>query len=518
MTTRVGIGLVLAALTLTACDRGPDAEVEPVAEEADVTTVAHTHAVEGETCFICEASKRDPGRLWCREHGRYEDRCWLCHPELEDPDRLYCKEHGLYEDECFLCHPELRPDDAGADEPDQGEGDGHASHEHGGGEGLFCTEHGLPEAQCAICQPQLAADLRPGEELGIRFASAEGPEKAGIEVGRAAVGETDEAVFAFAEIQFNGNSLARITPFAPGVVSKVLVDVGSKVDAGDPLVAIHSTELAAAKAAYLAARVDLALTEQVLRRERELVEQGITSTETFQEADAAARRARLAEATARQRLRNLGLTEEELRRVETEEDASATLLVRAPFAGTVVGRDAVVGEAVEPGDPLLRLADLSTVWLELSIPAGSLDGVQPGARVEATFDALEAPVVAELDWVDAAIDRETRMLRARAVAPNPEGRLKSGLFGEARIETAEARPVLRVPRDSVQRIDGEPFVFVKRADDLFAARRVILAGSTGDAASIAAGLDPDDPVVTAGSFTVLSEMLKAKLGAGCAGH
>ena len=67
-----------------------------------------SHDAPKEWCFICDASLRDKGRLWCKEHDRYEDRCWICHPEAQDKNRLWCEEHSLYEDECFLCHPELK--------------------------------------------------------------------------------------------------------------------------------------------------------------------------------------------------------------------------------------------------------------------------------------------------------------------------------------------------------------------------------------------------------------------------
>ena len=78
---------------------------------AATSTVAHSHEPAGETCFICDASKREPGRLWCTEHARYEDRCWLCQPQLEDKGRLFCEEHGLYEDECHLCRPDPEKQD-----------------------------------------------------------------------------------------------------------------------------------------------------------------------------------------------------------------------------------------------------------------------------------------------------------------------------------------------------------------------------------------------------------------------
>lgn len=66
------------------------------------------HDAPKEWCFICDASLREKGRLWCKEHDRYEDRCWECHPDQQDKSRLWCKEHSLYEDECSLCHPELK--------------------------------------------------------------------------------------------------------------------------------------------------------------------------------------------------------------------------------------------------------------------------------------------------------------------------------------------------------------------------------------------------------------------------
>ena len=66
------------------------------------------HKAPKSECFICNPELREKGRLWCKEHERYEDRCWICHPEAQDKKRPYCNEHSLYEDECFLCHPELK--------------------------------------------------------------------------------------------------------------------------------------------------------------------------------------------------------------------------------------------------------------------------------------------------------------------------------------------------------------------------------------------------------------------------
>ena len=108
--------LITTALLLGGCDRNQEASSASDGSRAsDVTQVAHSHE-NGETCFVCDATKRDAGRLWCTEHARYEDRCWICQPQLEDPSRPYCEEHYLYEDECHLCNPTLGASENAADE------------------------------------------------------------------------------------------------------------------------------------------------------------------------------------------------------------------------------------------------------------------------------------------------------------------------------------------------------------------------------------------------------------------
>ncbi len=154
--------LFTTALLLGGCDREQEASSASNGSRAsDVTQVAHSHE-NGETCFVCDATKRDAGRLWCTEHARYEDRCWICQPQLEDPSRPYCEEHYLYEDECHLCNPAL-----GASENVASESPG-GLHGHSADETCFicdpakrdagrlwCSEHARYEDRCWICQPQL---------------------------------------------------------------------------------------------------------------------------------------------------------------------------------------------------------------------------------------------------------------------------------------------------------------------------------------------------------------------------
>ncbi len=475
---------------------------------------AHSHETPGETCFICDPAKRDKGRLWCKEHGRYEDRCWLCHPELEEKSRLYCKEHFLYEDECFLCNPELAPQ--GKNAPQQPAGDSHGQHEGGG---LFCGEHGVLEAQCAICQPDLAASLEPGGSMMVRLPSTASAQKVGIRTGSPRMTQSAPVVDAYCEVQYNLNTMAKITPLAGGVIRSVAHDVGQRVATGDVLVELHSPEVATAKSEYLSALVELDIRRQAFERQSRLREQQIAAEKDVLEAQAAYRTVELTRNNLRQKLVNLGVRDGEIDTIERTQDTSAHLVVRAPFGGTLVERRAVIGEAVAVGDTMFVLADLASRWLVLSVPAAHLAHVQIGQAVEARFEELPGETIqGAITWIDTSVDPRSRMVRARALVTEDAGQVKTGLFGKARILTGGARQAAVVPRDAVQRHEGGRFVFVAQEPDLFALRSVTLGASHGESLEVLAGLDAGESVVTDGSFIIMSEFLKSRLGAGCADH
>lgn len=519
MSTRTCFFLLLLVLplALVGCkDRSPPtppSQGVSAAASADSTAGAHTHSAPGETCFICDPAKRDKGRLWCKEHGRYEDRCWICHPELRDEARPYCEEHGLYEDECFLCDPSRGPNgDAtdGAGSIDPGEAPG--------GEGLFCNEHQVLERECGICHPDLAEGLAPGGSLLVRLASPRSAELAGLRVGRPGHGDAAATASVLGEIRYDGNRFVRVGPLAAGVVADVRVDVGDLVEAGQVVAVVHAPAAAEAKAAYIAARHAEQLAAASLARQEELRREEISSVRSLEEARADHGRASVALSLARQSLLNLGLGSGEVDALG--EGASSELALRAPFAGTVVGRRAVLGEAVPMGAPLVEVADLAMMWVELSVPEELAPSISEGAALTVRVDTPGGePVAGSVTWVAPVVDERTRLVRARAEVPNPRGLLRQGMFAQVAISLSAPNHTLRVPSAAVQRVSDQPFVFVQREPDLFAARRVqVEARLPSDELVISAGLGADDDVVLAGGFSLKSALLASRLGAGCADH
>ncbi len=388
-----------------------------------------------------------------------------------------------------------------------------------GGAALFCNEHQLAEAECGICQPDLAAALQPGQSMKVRLPSPAAADKAGIRIDRPRVGTSAPVIEALCEVQYDLNALAKVTPLVGGVIHAVPRDVGQRVAAGEVLAELHSIEAAAAKSDYLAAVVARDIQQQALERMKRLREQNIAAEKDVLQTEAAWREAELSLRQRRQMLDNLGFSEPEITRIERDQETSALLVVRAPFDGTLIERSAVVGEAVDAGEPMFTVADLSSRWLLLSVPAAHLTGLGAGQEVEAQFDELPGLTVrGRVTWIDASIDPRSRMIRARALVTEGVERLKTGLYGKARILTGAARPATVVPREAVQRHGDGDYVFVRDEPDLFSLRRVALGPARGDSVEVLAGLDLAEDVVTGGSFIVMSEFLKSRLGAGCADH
>ena len=435
---------------------------------------------------------RDPNRLWCKEHNRYEDRCWLCHPELQDKSRLYCEEHGLYEDECFLCHPELKA-------PSARESGVPAAT----GQRLMCKEHGVFEDECGICHPELTAQLKSGESMKVRLPATDSAKLVGVETATPGTGAMAEGISCLAEIAYDQNKLAQITAPVSGVIQSVDADLGALVKEYESLAKIWSASIAETVAKAV-------LSHQTLERERKLRADGIAPAKDLQEAEAAHR-------AACQQARTLGFSEADIEAMGKRPDDAVFLEIRAPFAGEIIERNAVRGALVEAGKALFTVADRSTMWAMLSVPEAAVAQLQVGQEVELQVDALPGKTLTgKLTWIAAEVDEKTRLAKARAEINNPDGELRARMFARARVLTRANKKALVLPPAALQQVEDATVVFVKLADDLFEARRVRVGAKHNGHVEILDGLQPGESVVVAQGFTLKSQLLISRLGAGCA--
>ncbi len=519
-----GALLSLLALFLAGC--GGDAEDKSEAEIPAATSQAESHSdasapqsegalclahgVAASRCFICDAALREPGRLWCRGHERYEDRCFDCHPELRDENRLYCDEHGLFEDECFLCHPELQMEESASSPQETGHGSS-----ADGPDALFCGEHNVPEAECGICQPALADNLEPGQGLKIRLPSMASETKSHIVARHAQRGSVRSSVNAAGQLGYNLDHLVHITPLTDGVVSRIHVELGQKVKRGEVLAELNSPGISEAKAELLKAVAEETVSFEAQSRERGLFEKRVSSAQDLHDAEARYTTARASLRASEQMLLGLGFDRQVLERIVSEQETVSDLPLVAPFAGTVIERDAVVGAAVTVGERVFSVADLSTLWLTLAVSERDVMDLRVGQVVEVRSQAVDREITGHITWIPSRLNEMTRMAEVRAEVANPDESLRAGMFVDASIVVGGSSASLLVPRDSVYRFGGKPFVFVRLEGDLYELRRVETSAASENMTAVSAGLAESDLVAVEQSYLLKSEFQKSRLGAGC---
>lgn len=431
-------------------------------------------------------------------------------------ERLDHKNHGPIED--HKGHADEAETASRAGHGDEAEASAHTGHGHGAPGGI-CPEHRVAEEEDALCNSDRIARLEPGQGLMVRLGAGDVADRAGI---RLSAPEPVSAALGTAvpgRVAFNRNRLAVISPLASGMVRRVYVQPGARVEKGQVLADVAMPEMAALKAQLIASRAKHSQTEAAYLREKDLLERGITSRQEFQQAESDYRAATGAAEQFRQQMLNYGLSPERVRELLQTGDSSPLVPLRAPFDGTIVEVKTAVGEAAAPGAALFTLADLDVLWIELSLPESRIYQARVGAPVRAGFAGLPGRAfTGRIFQVGAAVDERTRTLTALAEVKNPEHRLKVGMFGQVRLLEGETSNALAVAADALQSIDGFSFVFVSQEPDLFELRRVQAGEKRDGRVTILAGLSAGDQVVTTQGFALKSEVLKARLGASCADH
>ena len=201
---------------------------------------------------------------------------------------------------------------------------------------------------------------------------------------------------------------------------------------------------------------------------------------------------------------------EALATVEANESLQ-TYAVTAPLTGVVIARNANPGE--QTGDKILfTVADLSTVWVELSLFPRDVAKVRVGQDVRVKSTEAELDATGKIVYVAPFGQAANQTLTARVLLDNPERRWAPGLYVTAEVTLAETAAPLAIRNEAVQSLEGRSVVFV-RDDEGFAPREVTLGRRDNDYSEVRAGLAAGDTYAAANSF-----VLKAELGKGSAEH
>jgi cobalt-zinc-cadmium efflux system membrane fusion protein len=220
------------------------------------------------------------------------------------------------------------------------------------------------------------------------------------------------------------------------------------------------------------------------------------------------RSAEVALEAARNRLRILGKSDQEITEFQEKGTIDPSTLITAPIAGTIVQRKVGPGQYVGSGqtDPVFIIGDLSTVWVVAYIRETEAPMVHVGQPIYFTVLAYpDRAFPATISYVAAALDPSTRRLLVRATVNNAEGMLKPEMFASVKILTGEGDNAVAVPRDAIIYEGDTARVWAVREKDdekAIELRRIKVGLTNGNMVEVVKGLAPGDRVVTKGSLFI----------------
>jgi RND family efflux transporter, MFP subunit len=366
---------------------------------------------------------------------------------------------------------------------------------------LHC-EHNKKTLECDKCRYQIGFVLAPASLI-------EGGLVKTVKVERQKVAVP---VTLTGEIRFDERRVGHVSSQVAGIIKRVQVALGDKVKKGQPLVEIESVVIGEAQAANLEAQGLLRLARRNFERVSELRRENISSEKEFlqakQESDAAEIRAQGA----------LG----KLTRLGTASNNRGRLVLRAPMDGAVLVMHAVSGEVARSDAALVTVGDNTSVWVWADLYERDIATVKRGqaaGKLAASVSVKAYPgdeFAGTVDLVSPAMDESSRTVKVRVEVKNPDGRLLAGMFAAVSFFLPGTDETLAVPRDSVLEDEGRSFVFIHHHGDYYVRRPVTVGRAWAGWVEIKKGLAQAQTVVDQGAFLMKSDVLRSKMGAGCA--
>jgi membrane fusion protein (multidrug efflux system) len=272
----------------------------------------------------------------------------------------------------------------------------------------------------------------------------------------------------------------------PGTVAKINFESGQSVHEGDVLVELDVRQERAQLAALEAQQV---LAETNYKRTEQLMKEGVVSRLEYDQA------------TAQQKQTNANVAE-----------VRATIerkIIHAPFSGILGIRKVNLGQYLAAGNAIVELQSLNPIYVDFGVPQQSAAQVRVGREVRVTSESVaELGFTGRVTALDAVVDETTRNIQVQATLPNPQSKLKPGMFVQVELSFGASRQVIPLPASAISYAPYGDSVFIitdlkdPKGQTYRGVRQqfVKVGGSRGDQVAVVSGVNVGDEVVTSGVF------------------
>ena len=301
-------------------------------------------------------------------------------------------------------------------------------------------------------------------------------------------------------VAFDEDHTQRVASPIDGRATNILVKLGDKVRAGQPLVQLSSPHVGEIQSNAQKALSDLNVGEKAIERIRKLQGIGAASEKEVAQAEGDFKKAKSDYARSEAQLQSLGIS---------PSDPAVNVALRAQIPGVVVERNILVGQEVrsDGAAPLITISSLDSLWVFAEAYEQDLGLVTEGAKVAIHVPAYPSETfTGKVTHIGDVVDPSTRTVHIRCLADNASHRLKPEMFAKVDIETPKGARLVAVPSKAVLNDGDKSMVVVATEGNIFRTRPVQVGPELEDTVRILSGLKPGEKIVTSGAIFMKQEI------------
>ena len=369
-----------------------------------------------------------------------------------------------------------------------------------------CGSEGSDSAPTEKASLPAADDERDINSITVR------PELADrLKIGQPTLIDLADKIQVPSRVQVDEERTAQIGSYVTGRIINLFVILGDYVKAGDRLARITSPDLTQSQLAYLRAVSRVVVTQKAADRARHLLAADAISVAEVERRQSELEIARAELGAATDQLRLFGMSDAELKELNKTGKVLPWLDIKATREGYVIARNVIVGQVVQPADPLFQVSDLSHVWVVGDVPEQIARDVRLGQHVEINVPAIGANFLdGVIIFVSDIVNRLTRTVMTRVLVENADRKLKPDMLANMHITDTQNKTLV-VPEAAVVRELNQDYVFIAVSNDRFQRVPVELGSEVAGFRPVLNGITIDHRIVLEGAFHLDSERKLAEL-------
>ena len=319
-----------------------------------------------------------------------------------------------------------------------------------------------------------------------------------IKTAKAVLSNQQEELILAGKVEYDPDKVINYVPLVSGIIDRSHFSLGDKVQKGQSLLDIRSSDLSSMQMEYISYESEVKVAEREMKTITEMFDDKMLSEKELLETQARLKQAQASFDKVKNDLIPYG------------QNDNGTFSIKAPMSGYIVDKKAAAGSPVSmDSDPLFVVADLSSVWIIANVYASNVQFVKEGMAVDITTLSYPDEIFpAKINRVSQVFDSEEKVLKARIVMPNNDLKLKPEMSVVARLKNEANEKTIAVPSDALIFDDNRYFVVIKNSQEDFQVREVKLQGHNGSTSYIRSGLLENEEVVINNQLLIYSGLNK----------